>query len=300
MNQTGRGILSRTLLLFAAMLAAAPAFAQLDLTGVWTNREHEDQPERGPGPMLGDYLGLPINDSARQWALSWSASRVTIPQEQCRVHISTYIYRGPLTLRVWEERDPESQQIVAIRNYINTWEQNRSIWMDGRPHPPEYAAHTWMGFSTGKWEGDVLTVNTTHIKQGWIRRNGVPESDLATSVEHFIRHGDYLTHVVIITDPVYLAEPLIKSEDFVFTQDFQGGWTWPCRSAEEVPNRAKDVVPQYDLGQNSDIKDFLTTYPMVPAQAAMGGPETMYPEYRLKLKAMKAAPASASPAVARK
>jgi len=41
--------------------------------------------------------------------------------------------------------------------------------MDGRPHPPEYAAHTWQGFSTGKWDGDVLTVTTTHLKIGWIQ-----------------------------------------------------------------------------------------------------------------------------------
>jgi hypothetical protein len=262
-----------------------PVLAQLDLTGVWSPRYHEDQPERIPGPEIGDYLGLPINPAARQWALSWSASRVTIPEEQCRVHISPYIYRGPLTLRVWEERDPESQQVVAIRNYINTWEQNRTIWMDGRPHPPEYAIHTWMGFSTGKWEGAVLTVSTTHIKQGWIRRNGVPESDQATMNEHFIRHGDILTHVVLISDPIYLEEPLIRSQDFVFNQDYQGGWTYPCRSAEEVPNRPKGEVPQYDLGNNTDVKEFSARY-AIPAEAAMGGKETMYPEYRLKMKAM--------------
>ena len=68
-----------------------------------------------------------------------------------------------------------------------------------------------MGFSTGKWEGNILTVYTTHIKQGWVRRDGLPESDQATLVEHFIRHGDHLTHVSIVTDPVYLTEPLVKS-----------------------------------------------------------------------------------------
>ncbi len=28
--------------------------------------------------------------------------------------------------------------------------------MDGRPHPPEWAADTWQGFSTGEWVGDML------------------------------------------------------------------------------------------------------------------------------------------------
>jgi len=43
----------------------------------------------------------------------------------------------------------------------STYEQNRVIWMDGRTHPPEYAVHIWQGFSTGKWEGNILTIFTT-------------------------------------------------------------------------------------------------------------------------------------------
>ena len=44
--------------------------------------------------------------------------------------------------------------------------------MDGRPHPPDYAPHTFMGFSTGEWNGDILTITTTHIKAGFFRRTG--------------------------------------------------------------------------------------------------------------------------------
>ena len=45
------------------------------------------------------------------------------------------------------------------------------------------------GGSTGKWEGDMLTITTTHLKMGWIRRNGIPRSDKATVTEHLVRHG---------------------------------------------------------------------------------------------------------------
>ena len=55
-----------------------------------------------------------------------------------------------------------------------------------------------MGFSTGHWDGNILTVYTTHIKQGWHRRNGIPSSDMITLTEHFIRHGDHLTHVSVV------------------------------------------------------------------------------------------------------
>ena len=41
---------------------------------------------------------------------------------------------------------------------MSTYAQERIIWLDGRPHPPEAAPHTWMGFSTGEWQGNVLKV----------------------------------------------------------------------------------------------------------------------------------------------
>ena len=209
--------------------SSVPASAQIQLSGVWNPmRSHEDDQDRGPGPDLGDYTGLPINDAARLFAESWDASRLTLQEHQCRVHVAPYIYHGPLRLRIWEEKDPETQQVIAIKNYISTYEQTRTIWMDGRPHPSAFAPHTFMGFSTGIWEGDTLTVTTTHLKQGWLRRNGVPESDQTTVVEHFIRHGQYMTHIAIISDPVYLAEPMIRSTDFQYVVDDNGPWLWPC------------------------------------------------------------------------
>ena len=279
----------RALRLVAFTLLGLPAFGQAYLAGNWTPLRHEDQAERGQGPELGDYLGLPINDAARLRADSWSASRMTLPEQQCRVHSVTYIYRGPNHLRIWEEKDAQ-QQVVAIKNYISTYEQTRTIWMDGRPHPSEYAPHTFMGFSTGEWQGDILTVKTTHIKQGFIRRNGLVQSDLATMVEHFIRHGNVLTHVSIVTDPVYTTEPLIKSEDFQLDELDQGSWLWPCEPVEEITNRKKTEVPHYLPGANPYLKEFSDHF-KVSEQAIRGGAETMYPEYQAKLKAPGGPPA---------
>jgi len=278
-----------SIVFIAIGLAPSSVRAQADLTGSWGPRYHEDQPERIPGPDLVDYLGLPINESARQWALSWDASRLTLDEHQCQVHVSPYIYRGPLQLRIWEERDPKTEALIAIKNYISTYEQTRTIWMDGRSHPPEYAAHTWQGFSTGKWEGDMLTVTTTHIKQGWIRRNGLPESDRATLTEHFIRHGDYLTHISVVTDPVYLTEPLVKSQNFVLNTRVLPPqiWQWPCEPVVEVANHQlgdlEVKVPHYLPGENPFLKDFAAKTG-IPFEATLGGAETMYPEYLIKLR----------------
>ena len=265
----------------AGAFVAAPG---LDLSGNWAPVVHEDQPERGPGPALVDYAGLPITEGARQWALSWDASRLTLPEHQCQVHVVSYIYRGPLNLRIWEVKDPQSQRLIALRQYISTYEQNRTIWMDGRPHPPEGAAHTWMGFSTGKWEGNMLTVTTTHIKQGWIRRNGLPVSDLATLVEHFIRHGDRMTHMVVITDPVYLTEPLVKTQTFNLIVQEGQNWLYPCSYVEEVANRPRGTVPSYMPGENPFMTEYADQFHL-PHDAVLGGAETMYPEYQLKMAA---------------
>jgi hypothetical protein len=267
------------------LLLSLPVFAQTDLSGVWGPLFHEDQPERGPGPELVDFGGLPINDEARQWALSWDPDRLTLPEHQCQVHTAAYIHRGPHQMRIWEERDPQTQDVIALRIYISTYEQNRTIWMDGRPHPPEYAAHTWMGFSTGKWEGNILTVTTTHIKQGWHRRNGLPSSDEITLVEHFIRHDTELTHVTIVTDPVFLAEPLIKSQNYQQNANSGGNWLWPCEYVDEVPGRAQGAVPSYMPGENPFLTEYANRW-KIPAAAVLGGPETMYPEYREKMKRM--------------
>jgi hypothetical protein len=267
------------------LLGCVPSFGQVVLAGDWIALQHEDIGERGQGPELGDYLGLPINDSARLFADSWDASRLTLKEHQCRVHISTYIYRGPLNLRIWEEKDPLTQKVIAIKNYISTYEQTRTIWMDGRPHPSAHAAHTFMGFSTGKWEGDTLTVYTTHIKQGWLRRNGLPESDQATMIEHFIRHGNYMTHMSVVTDPVYLTEPLIKTDDFRMADHDPGTWLWPCEYVLEITSRPKGEVPNYLPGQNPFLKEFPERWNL-PGDVARGGAEQMYPEYLNKIKTM--------------
>ena len=139
--------------------------------------------------------------------------------------------------------------------------------MDGRPHPPAWAPATWMGFSTGKWEGDILVVTTTHIKQEWIRRNGVPNSDRSTMIEHFIRHGNILTHMVQWTDPVNLTEPLLRSEEFVLQERTAGNWLWPCEYVDEVADRPRGEVPHYLPGKSPYAGDFAWRYG-VPLEAA--------------------------------
>ncbi len=278
------------IVLTGALAFAPGAFAQFsgsfnaqpgwDLSGAWAPEPHE---ESVGNPAIADFLGVPISDAARAVGLAWSPSRVTVPEHQCQVHVAPYILGGPLNMRLWEERDPQSQNLIDIRMYISTYEQNRTIWMDGRPHPPEAAAHTWMGFSTGKWEGNTLTVYTTHLKQGYLRRNGLPESDEATLIEHFMRHGDYLVHMSEVTDPVNLTEPFVRTEVFHRIPQEGQNWLYPCESVVEIASQARGAVPNFLPGQNPFVAEFAKKYGL-PLEATLGGAETMYPDFQRKMK----------------
>ena len=261
---------------------SGPLFAQRDPSGEWAPRFHEDQPERIPGPEIGDYLGLPINDAARLRADSWKASLLTLPEHQCKPHPADYGPRGPANLRIWKEIDPATQDVIAYHTHISWQAPERTIWMDGRPHPPDYAAHTWQGFSTGKWEGDMLTVTTTHLKIGWIRRNGLPRSDKAVLTEHWIRHENFLTLVSIVNDPVYLTEPFVRTTDWQADPD-QHIDPYPCEIVEEI-ERPIGEVPHFLPGTNPFLHEFADKM-KIPFDAVRGGAETMYPEYQKKLKA---------------
>jgi hypothetical protein len=266
--------------LIVLMLAAVPAHAQMDFSGEW------DRVDNNEGQAaLGDYMGIPMSDAAIAKASSWSASSLSLPEWQCRPHGGAYIKRGPSNLRLWKEVDPASRNIIAWHaEWLRSVET--PIYMDGRPHPPENAAHTWAGFSTGEYVGDMLKITTTHLKEGYLRRNGVPYSDEARVIEYITRPegGDVLTWVIIVHDPVYLTEPFIRSSEYRRAPN-QMIPPYPCVVADES-NLAPGRVPHYLPGENPGLTEFLKKYG-IPEQAQNDGAETLYPEYQSKLKQMK-------------
>src|SRR6059036_2926801 len=171
----------------AAMFAGSvPVVAQTNFSGVWAERIHEDSYERSGGPPLGDYQGIPLNDAGRMKADSHDHSEWSLPEFQCRPHSGPYQWRALGSVRISEEIDPIGRTLTALHvEYLRSLE--RPIYMDGRPHPPEYAPHTWSGFSTGKWEGHTLVVTTTHLKGSYLRRNGASFSDRSTMIEYLTR-----------------------------------------------------------------------------------------------------------------
>ena len=268
-------------LLLSALIA--PVFqAQAGIAGYWAPIFHEDLEERLPGPEAGDYAGLPINDAQRLRGDTWMSSLLTVPEHQCKPHPSTYGFRGVGNLRVLEEVDPRSQDLIALHTHIEWQAQKRTIWMDGRDHPTgETARHTWGGFSTGEFVGDTLVVHTTHLKAGWIRRNGMALSDEATLDEYFFLNGDatLLTQVSIVSDPVYLTEPFVRTNGFEWLTRAEMG-PYPCRSAVEIV-RENGVIPHWMMNTNESSaasQEFAERWD-IPIEATRGGAHTALPEY---------------------
>jgi len=273
-------------ILLALACAVTPASAQVDIRGEWAARVHEDQPHRGPGAELGDYTGLPINAAVRQRASDWDASILSVPEHQGQPHPGMYFMRGPgPQMRIKKIDDPVTQALIGYTLEGVFGRDDRVIWMDGRPHPPEYAEHTWDGFSTGKVEGNQVTIYTTHMKYGVIQRNGVAASANTTMTEHFIRHGDFLTLVSIVEDPAYLDEPFIRSSQWVRTGNLNQGGAFRFETVDEVAGHEQGYVPHYPLGTR---QDGFAVHHGLPFEATQGGKETTYPEYEIKLKKMLA------------
>ena len=190
------------------------------------------------------------------------------------MHVSPYIYRGPTNLRIWEEKHPKTQDVIALKHYHSTYEQTRTIWMDGRPHPGPNAAHTWMGFSTGRWDGDMLVIETTHLKQGWVRRNGIPMSDRAKMTEYCVRNGDLMTQIIVLFDPVYLTEPLVKSQEFVRSPRELPAetWLWVCDPVVEIATRDEGAVPAYLPGEHPFEDEFARRHGIPESRRAAARP----------------------------
>ena len=279
------------LLIIVALGTAAPALAQVDLSGTWATRNHEDWMERWPGPDVGDFTGLPINEDAVARALAYSPSQLALPERQCLYYGPTYTVIGPFGLRIWSESEPVDGRVISWHMSGAVDKTPRTIWMDGRPHPSPNAVKTFRGFSTGRWEGDTLIVTTTHMKAGPLRRNGVPHSDQTVMTEFISRYDDKLTILAIIDDPVYMEEPHVISRTWQEDADtVVPVYPAPCTPALEAPGLASDAVPHYLPGQNPFERQMLQYG--LPPDAVRGGADTLYPEYRELLRSLYRRPAA--------
>ncbi len=110
-------------------------------------------------------------------------------------------------------------QIFQNREFVIILQEHihdvRVIPLDGRPHLPSHVRQ-WAGSSRGRWDGDTLVVETTNLRQPFIRRWNRPE--------HSLSRGD-------MSDAVHVVERFTRTErdtlDYEFTVTDLKTWTRP-------------------------------------------------------------------------
>src|SRR5262245_36574360 len=293
MEKPSRPRFAGLILLFAiAALFCVPAFGQparpqnpQDITGEWRLESDEDPGAIGGlgQPPLGDYLGIPFNDAGRLRAETSAESIWGTPEYQCRPHSAPHQWRGLGGARILKEQDPLTREVKAYHiQFMRSLDW--PIFMDGRPHPPAYAPHTWSGFSTGEWVGNTLKVTTTHLKDGYLRRGGPQTTDTYTMTDYITRHGDILVIVTVIDDPIYQDEPYVQSTTYVYDTTSTVA-TETCNGSSFAENGGTDRhhVPHFLPGQNTALTEWLKNEDWVPVEPTKGGVKTIYPEYRSTL-----------------
>lgn len=174
-----------------------------DFSGVW---RFVDSPDARPGPrppagvgtigigqsVPGLYqffdIGSTLKDGLpfQPWAAELRKQRVAAnnkdnPDAHCL----------PLGLMQLHTH-PEPRKIIQSPGVlIILYEANggiRQIFTDGRPLPGRDAQPWWYGYSSGKWDGDTLVVETTGFRDdGWLDVEGSPLTDSARMTERFRR-----------------------------------------------------------------------------------------------------------------
>jgi hypothetical protein len=261
---------------------------QYDLSGMWVPIVHEDAAERNFGGEYDNLASIPINEAGRARYEAYSEDQVSLLEFQCRRDAAEYGFRGTqANLRFVTEFAPGTQRIQAFNVYFPPGDPvagMHTIYLDGRPHPPAEMRHSWTGFSTGEWDGNMLNVEVTHLKAFFVRRPAVPGSDERTVTEHWVRHDDLLEMIMVIHDPVFLTEPLVYSQTWARSDAPQLPRNDSfCHASPELPSAGNRRVPFYLPGTNAAVKEAIENYG-VPEEATRGGAEMMYPEYRKQMK----------------
>ena len=162
-----------------------------DLSGIWDIEHNRPCPPEGCADMEVGQEFVNIG-----WSLKsglpyqpWAAALVKARMEQNgkddpgTACLPTGIVKNHTTPLI--RKIIQLPGVVVLLNERNT--TYRQIFTDGRPLPT-IDQPTFAGYSSGKWEGDTLVVETIGFKDGiWLDRDGSPLTDAAKVVERFRR-----------------------------------------------------------------------------------------------------------------
>jgi len=101
--------------------------------------------------------------------------------------------------------------IVIVYEAFNLW---RQVFMDGRQMEQD-ANPTWMGYSTGRWDGDTLVVDTRGFNgKQWLDQLGKPATEALHVTERFHRKDfGHMDLTITIDDPKAYTKPWTVVEE---------------------------------------------------------------------------------------
>ena len=220
--------------------AAPRAAAPIDLTGYWVSLVTDDWRWRMVTPPKGDVLYLPVNAEGRRVAEAWDPLKDEAAGEQCRAYGAGGLMHLPGRLHItWQ-----NETTLVVEADAGT--QTRVLHFGGSA--PANQPPSWQGYSAAQWEHDggpprrgaapakpvhgSLKTVTTHLRPGYLRRNGVPYGASAVLTEYWTTLTDEGTNYLIVTnileDPQYLAQPYVRTVQFKRQADSKGWRPTPC------------------------------------------------------------------------
>ncbi|HEX4346163.1 MAG TPA: hypothetical protein VHZ73_01235 [Vicinamibacterales bacterium] len=197
--------------------------APIDLTGYWVSVITEDWRYRMVTAARGQHPGLPLSAEGNRVANAWDPAKDEAAGDLCKAYGAAGVMRLPGRIHItWGD----SETVLKIDTEAGT--QTRMLTFtvaqaSGAPTAQGISAATWeiagRGRGRGPASGGDLKVVTTHMKAGYLQRNGVPYGENAVQTEYFNRttepNGDtWLTITRIVGDPQYLNGELVQSIEF--------------------------------------------------------------------------------------
>lgn len=123
---------------------------------------------------------------------------------------------SPRPMEFFQVRD----RILQHFEYYDVW---REIWMDKKPPNPDDLDPSYMGYSTGRWDGDTLVIDVVGYNgKTFLMSGGLPLSASMHQTERWQRiDHDTLKVVVTFDDPKTYTKPWSDSYFFRLKTDWQ-------------------------------------------------------------------------------
>jgi len=201
--------------------ASAPA-PEHDISGVWnmhstpaqrkyTGNTYTAEPPEMTQWAQDRYMSEKPSNGPRTHSLKETDDPVL---KQCLPPGTPRIYLQPFPFQIVQT----PKEIFMIFEYDHTV---RQIFTDGRKHPDDILP-TYMGHSIGKWDGNVLVVDTVGFNdKSWLDRDGHPHSDQLHVVERFNRvDRDNMKIGISMEDTKALAKPWTTELNFQLRPDW--------------------------------------------------------------------------------